>query len=160
MSASDSPTKVYRNPTPTGDIIIELEDGIVLIERNNEPRGFAIPGGFVDEGESVEQAAVREAKEETCLDVSLHTLFGVYSDPRRDPRQHTASTVYIATATGTLAAGDDAGSVILLKHTDPLPVLAFDHAVILQDYRRWRQTGQRPSPQDMLTRRSKPLLEP
>lgn len=158
MSASSSSS--YRNPTPTVDILIELEDGIVLIERNNEPRGFAIPGGFVDEGESIEEAALREAKEETCLDVSLHTLLGVYSDPRRDPRQHTASTVYIATATGTLQAGDDAGSVCILKHDQPIPHMAFDHAVILQDYRHFRATGERPTPAQMLARRTRPLLTP
>lgn len=145
----------YRNPTPTVDIIIELEKGIVLIERARAPLGWAIPGGFVDEGESVEQAALREAMEETHLTVELIELLGVYSDPRRDPRQHTQSTVYIARATGTLQAGDDAQSTQILPYDAPLPLLAFDHKQILEDYRRFRQTGQKPSPAEMLARHLK-----
>ena len=98
----------YRNPFPTVDIIIEIEGGIVLIKRRNPPPGWAIPGGYVDYGETVEEAAVREAKEETGLDVRLTHLLGVYSDPGRDPRHHSISTVYVAVATGTPVADDDA----------------------------------------------------
>lgn len=99
---------VYNNPVPTVDIIIEIEGGIVLIERNNLPHGWALPGGFVDYGESYEHAAVREAKEETGLDVTLVRQFHSYSTPDRDPRQHTASTVFIATADGAPQGLDDA----------------------------------------------------
>src|SRR5258706_1531165 len=99
-----------KNPLPTVDIIIETGGGIVLIERKNPPHGWAIPGGFVDYGESLEQAAVREAKEETSLDVKLIEQFHTYSDPRRDPRHHTISTGYIATAAGTPKSEADAKS--------------------------------------------------
>ncbi|HBK22669.1 MAG TPA: NUDIX hydrolase, partial [Planktothrix sp. UBA10369] len=108
---------IYRNPTPTVDIIIELIDRpdrpIVLIERKNPPLGWAIPGGFVDYGESVETAAIREAKEETGLDVELIEQFYVYSDPNRDPRQHTLSVVFLATAIGQPQAADDAKNLEL-----------------------------------------------
>ncbi|MFV2082523.1 MAG: NUDIX domain-containing protein, partial [bacterium] len=104
----DSKTE-FRNPFPTVDIVIEVDDaGIVLIKRKNPPHGWAIPGGFVDYGESVEEAAVREAKEETALDVELVRLLGVYSDPDRDPRFHTVSTVFVARASGTPVGQDDA----------------------------------------------------
>lgn len=147
MSQShNAPQKAYRNPTPTVDILIELPGGIVLIERANPPHGWAIPGGFVDEGETVEHAAIREAKEETGLDVTLTALLGVYSDPRRDPRQHTMSTVFLATAEGSLQAGDDAHNAMLLAPDAELPALAFDHKLILEDYRRFKATGERPSP--------------
>lgn len=125
----------YKNPIPTVDLIIALEvDTVVLIERLNPPHGWALPGGFVDGGESLEAAAIREAKEETGLDVRLSRQFHTYSDPKRDPRFHTVSTVFLATATGTLMAGDDAGQVRLF-HRDRLPDnLVFDHAQILEDY--------------------------
>lgn len=115
------------------DIIIELEGGIVLIERKNPPFGWALPGGFVDYGESFEDAAVREAKEETGLDVALVRQFHTYSHPDRDQRQHTASTVFIATAVGTPAGADDAKQAQIFNK-DGLPELAFDHARILLDY--------------------------
>ena len=124
---------VYKNPTPTVDIIIELDGGIVLIERRNPPHGWALPGGFVDYGESFEQAAVREAKEETGLGVELVRQFHTYSDPDRDPRQHTASTVFIARAEGTPAGADDALQAGIF-HRDNLPPLVFDHARIIEDY--------------------------
>ncbi|MGQ9500326.1 MAG: NUDIX domain-containing protein [Dissulfurimicrobium sp.] len=126
--------KIHANPIPTVDIIIETEDGIVLIERKNPPFGWAIPGGFVDYGERAEDAAIREAKEETGLDVKLTGLLGVYSDPGRDPRMHTISTVFIAKADGRPTAGDDAKSVMIFG-LDRLPDgLAFDHGKILKDY--------------------------
>lgn len=123
-----------RNPCLTVDIIIELPEGIVLIERKNPPHGWALPGGFVDYGESVEDAAVREAREETSLDVTLVRQFHTYSDPDRDPRFHTVSTVFIARAAGPPAAGDDAAAVgVFGKDSLPAP-LCFDHARILDDY--------------------------
>ena len=131
---------VYRNPVPTVDIIIEIEGGIVLIERKNPPYGWALPGGFVDYGESYEKAAVREAKEETGLDVTLTEQFHTYSEPHRDPRQHTASTVFIARAAGTPAGGDDAARARIFTKEN-LPALAFDHARILDDYFRSRAKG-------------------
>lgn len=133
----------YRNPAPTVDIIIEIEEKIVLIERKNPPFGWAIPGGFVDYGESFEAAALREAKEETGLDVRDLLQFHTYSDPERDERFHTASTVYTGRATGSPVAGDDAGKAQLFS-PDALPKLAFDHAQILADYRHWKETGTRP----------------
>ena len=137
----------YRNPLLTTDIIIEVSDrGIVLIERKNPPHGWALPGGFVDYGESLETAAVREAKEETSLDVVLTEQFYTYSDPRRDPRHHSVSTVFIATAEGELRGADDA-KVARLFQEEGLPTpLVFDHAQILHDYFVFRKTGQRPKP--------------
>ena len=125
----------YKNPVPAVDLIIEIEgQGLVLIERLNPPPGWALPGGFVEVGESLEQAAVREAKEETCLDVELLGQFHTYSDPKRDPRMHCISTVFVARATGTPRAEDDAKSVAIYPK-DQLPdVLAFDHRQILEDY--------------------------
>lgn len=126
--------KSYRNPLPTVDIIIETETGIVLIERKNEPYGWALPGGFVDYGESLEDAAIREAREETSLEVTGLRLLGCYSDPARDHRFHTISAVFIGTGTGTPKAADDAVNLGLF-HLHNLPaVLCFDHAQILADY--------------------------
>ncbi len=123
----------FKNPVPTVDIIIELADGIVLIERKNPPFGWALPGGFVDYGESFEVAAVREALEETGLAVTLTKQFHTYSDPSRDSRQHTASTVFIGTAQGRPQGGDDAARAEVFTK-DNLPELVFDHAKILADY--------------------------
>jgi ADP-ribose pyrophosphatase YjhB (NUDIX family) len=123
----------HRNPTPTVDIIIEIGDRIVLIERKNPPYGWALPGGFVDYGESYETAALREAEEETNLKVNDLRQFHTYSNPDRDPRGHTASTVFIGKADGAPTAGDDAARVELFTR-DKLPTLAFDHAEILADY--------------------------
>ncbi|MCL1470147.1 NUDIX domain-containing protein [Argonema antarcticum] len=138
----------YRNPTPTVDIIIELIDRshrpIVLIERQNLPLGWAIPGGFVDYGETVETAARREAQEETGLNVELIEQFHVYSDPNRDPRQHTMSVVFIATATGEPKAGDDAKGMDVFESWRMPNNLCFDHDRILQDYWRYRHYRIRP----------------
>lgn len=129
----------YRNPVPTVDIIIEIDGGIVLIERKNPPFGWALPGGFVDYGESMEAAAIREAKEETSLDVRLIEQFHTYSDPRRDPRQHTVTTVYIADATGVPRAADDAKKIgIFREHRLPGPIV-FDHERIVRDYYRYKK---------------------
>lgn len=125
--------KTFRNPTPTVDVIIEIGKKIVLIERKNPPHGWALPGGFVDYGESFETAALREAEEETNLKVRELKQFHTYSDPGRDPRQHTASTVFIAKATGQPKAGDDACRAELFTK-DTLPPLVFDHARIIADY--------------------------
>lgn len=138
----------YRNPAPTVDIIIELIDRpdrpILLIERLNPPYGWAIPGGFVDYGESVETAAKREAEEETGLQVELVEQFYVYSDPNRDPRQHTLSVVFLATAIGEPKAGDDAKHLALFEPWRIPSNLCFDHDRILQDYFRYRNYGLRP----------------
>ena len=123
----------FKNPVPTVDVIIELDEGIVLIQRKNPPFGWALPGGFVDYGESFETAAVREALEETGLHVTLTRQFHTYSDPSRDSRQHTASTVFIGTAQGKPEGGDDAASAEIYTE-DTLPELVFDHAKILADY--------------------------
>lgn len=140
QSAPSAPAnRPYRNPVPTVDIIIELDHGIVLIERANPPPGWALPGGFVDYGETLEDAACREAREETGLVVRLHSQLHTYSDPRRDPRGHTISTVFIATASGTLKAGDDAKNAAIFTAAH-LPPLAFDHGQILQDYFRRRSS--------------------
>jgi ADP-ribose pyrophosphatase YjhB (NUDIX family) len=125
----------YKNPFPTVDVIIQIRDrGIVLIRRKNIPYGWALPGGFVDYGESLEEAAEREAKEETSLNIHLLGHLGAYSDPDRDPRQHSISYVYVAEAMGEPKAGDDAAHIGIFKK-DSLPeVLAFDHSEILKDY--------------------------
>ena len=126
--------EVYKNPLPTVDIIIEIGQGIVLVERRNYPYGWALPGGFVDYGETVEKAAVREAKEETGLTVELKGLLGVYSDPKRDPRHHTISTVFVAKSKGRPIGGDDAKQAKIFPANDIDVVLAFDHQKIINDY--------------------------
>lgn len=150
----------YRNPKPTVDVLIELATAqgpaVVLISRKNPPFGWAIPGGFVDEGECLEDAARREAEEETGLQVRLHDLLHVYSDPSRDPRLHTISAVFTATAEGLPVGADDAEEAAVI----PLDILsiqlaqrsgpqdkpfAFDHAQILEDWLRFRATGHRPA---------------
>ncbi len=130
-----------KSPHLTVDVVIELDDRpgrpIVLIERGHPPPGYALPGGFVEIGETVEDAARREAREETGLEVRLGELLGVYSDPGRDPRGHTVSVVYVAQAQGDPVAGDDAAAILVADPAAP-PPLAFDHARILADYRRRR----------------------
>lgn len=144
-----SDTKAYRNPTPTVDMLIELAGRpgeLVFIERGNEPKGYALPGGFVDEGEWVADAAVREAKEETQLDVTVEELFHVYSNPARDPRKHTVSTVFIGRASGTPQGSDDAVRAIVCAPGKLPGPLVFDHATIVADYVAYRATGVRPPP--------------
>ncbi len=125
----------YRNPFPTVDIIIRVGDRIVLIERRNPPAGWALPGGFVDYGESLEAAASREAREETGLELEDLQQFRAYSAPDRDPRQHNISMVFTARGTGQLKAGDDAARAELFALTELPQPLCFDHGQILADYR-------------------------
>lgn len=140
----------HRNPAPTVDIIIELVDQphrpIVLIERLNPPHGWAIPGGFIDYGNSAEKTARLEAQEETGLEIELVDLLGVYSDPNRDQRQHTMSITYIATAIGEPKAGDDAKNVRVINLWEIPQNLCFDHDRILHDYLQYRNYGMRPKP--------------
>lgn len=142
--------KTYRNPVPTVDIIIEMNrsggGGIVLIERRNAPFGWAIPGGFVDYGECLEDAARREAMEETSLKVELKHMLYAYSNPARDPRRHTISTVFIATAKGVPKAADDAKNLQVFKWNKLPKEMSFDHAAILADYARFKKTGRTPRP--------------
>lgn len=133
------PVSLYRNPAPVVDILIEYMGGIVLIERKFEPLGWAIPGGFVDYGETVEQAAVREALEETSLEVRLTGLIGVYSDPLRDPRQHTISTLFVAEGRGCLRAADDAKNAGVFQPSDLPSPLVFDHGKMISDYGSWKK---------------------
>lgn len=134
----------YANPTPTVDCIVELPgDRLVLIKRKNPPVGWALPGGFVELGEPLHAACVREVREETGLEVSLIEQFFTYSDPARDPRQHTLSTVYIGTAAGEPKGADDAAEARAFALTALPSTLCFDHGVILADYLAYRRTGQR-----------------
>jgi len=128
------------------DVIAEIGSSIVLIERRNFPFGWALPGGFVDVGERVEDAAVRELREETTLEVELRALLGVYSRPDRDPRGHTVTMVYVGRAHGEPRAADDAKGIGLFAPAEPPAPLAFDHAEILADYLRFIRTGELPAP--------------
>jgi 8-oxo-dGTP diphosphatase len=133
-------------PALAADTIIELIDypgrPIVLIERANPPYGWAIPGGFVDVGEWVENAAIREAQEEVGLDVKLIALLGIYSDPSRDNRGHTVTACYVAEASGTPVAADDAKNCQIFSLDDLPEPLAFDHAIVLRHYKAFREMGQ------------------
>ena len=133
-------------PPIAADVIAEIGDRVVLIERKNFPLGWAIPGGFVDVGETVEHAAVRELQEETSLTVELRALLGVYSRPERDPRGQTVTVVYVGRAQGTPEARDDAKGIGLFLPTEPPMPLAFDHAEILADYLRFLKGGEFPAP--------------
>ena len=139
----------FRNPIPTVDIIIEMIDRphrpIVLVQRRHPPHGWAIPGGFVDYGESVESAALREAQEETSLVVELVEQFYVYSDPLRDQRKHTLSVVFLAQAMGQALAADDALDLDIFNLWSLPQSLCFDHSQILKDYQRYRYYGLRPA---------------
>lgn len=135
-----------RNPYLTVDVVVEVPGGIVLIERAREPRGWALPGGFVDYGEAPEDGARREVMEETGLEVELAELLGTYGAPDRDPRQHNVSIVYVGRAHGRPVGGDDAARAgVFAPHDVPSP-LCFDHARILADYRFWKETGALPPP--------------
>lgn len=131
----------YPNPIPTVDIIIEYQGGIVLIERKNPPFGWAIPGGFMDYGESAEACAIREAKEETSLDVVLLRQLKTYSDPSRDSRKHTIAIVFLATGSGELKADDDAKNAKVFSQNNLPTSFAFDHSLILKDYFQYKATG-------------------
>ena len=131
--------RVYRNPLPTADVIINYRvqgeaEGVVLVRRNRPPLGWALPGGFIEYGESAETAARREALEETGLELSRLTQFRVYSDPDRDPRHHTLTVVFWAFAEGPLKAGDDAAEARVFAWNEVPPKLCFDHARILREY--------------------------
>lgn len=133
----------HRNPLPTVDCVILLPDQrIVLVRRKNPPLGWALPGGFVDVGESLPAAAAREAKEETGLDVELIEQLFTYGDPGRDPRHHTISTVFLARATGQPVGADDAAEARAFA-PDELPPLVFDHETIVADALRYLRTGER-----------------
>ncbi len=136
-------------PLLTVDIIIEMHDRpeqpIVLIERKYPPHGWALPGGFVDVGERLETAALREAREETSLDVKLRVLLGCYSDPARDPRGHTVTMIYVARASGDPIAADDAADVAVFDPENVDVDLAFDHEKVIADYLSWRNTGTVPA---------------
>jgi 8-oxo-dGTP diphosphatase len=134
----------FSNPTPTVDCIVELSGGrIVLVKRKNPPLGWALPGGFVDRGEALHDACVREVKEETGLEVTMLEQFFTYSDPARDPRQHTLSTVYLGRAEGEPVGGDDAAEARGFT-PDALPApLCFDHGTIVADYLEYRRSGAR-----------------
>jgi len=134
----------YRNPAPTVDVIIEMSGGIVLVKRRFPPPGWALPGGFVEYGETLAAAAVREAREETGLDVTLTELFNAYSDPARDPRQHTIAVVFLGQADGRPVGGDDAAEADVFAVDDLPAPLAFDHGRIVADYVTYRRTGRRP----------------
>ncbi|SJM95172.1 ADP-ribose pyrophosphatase NudF [Crenothrix polyspora] len=148
---------MYKPVTPllAADTIIELIDypgrPIVLIERANPPYGWAIPGGFVDVGERIEQAAVREAQEEVGLDVKLIALLGLYSDPARDTRGHTVTAVYVVEASGTPVAADDAKNCQIFNLNELPELLAFDHGLVLSHYKTFRETGQvTPLPENLV----------
>jgi 8-oxo-dGTP diphosphatase len=131
--------QAYKNPLVTVDVIIEIDDKIILIERANPPYGWALPGGFVDYGESLESAAIREAKEETSLEIVLEEQFHAYSDPRRDPRHHTITTVFIGKGIGIPKSADDAKQLgMFSEHDLPNPIV-FDHNKIIKDYFRYKR---------------------
>lgn len=134
-----------KTPFLTVDIIIRYRGGIVLIERKNAPHGWALPGGFVDVGESLEDAALRESKEETSLDVELIEQFHAYSDPHRDPRFHTVSMVFIADGTGILAGKDDAKRAVVFSEKELPDNIVFDHRQIIRDYFDYIKSGKRPA---------------
>lgn len=136
--------KNLKTPLVTVDIIIRYRQGIVLIERKNPPYGWALPGGFVEIGESLDGAAVREAKEETSLDVKLIEQFHAYSEPGRDPRFHTITVVFIADGNGALQGKDDARRAEIFSEKTLPAQIAFDHGQIIADYFAYIKSGRRP----------------
>jgi len=139
-------SKDPRNPFPTVDVIVERGQGrVLLIKRRNPPLGWALPGGFVDYGESVEDAGRREVMEETGVSVLLTELLGVYSQPNRDLRFHSLSVTYIGRSRDPICAGGDAVDVREFD-LEALPDLVFDHERILRDYAHFKDTGARPRP--------------
>ena len=137
-------TPTPRNPLPTVDCIIRLPgDRIVLVRRAHPPLGWALPGGFVEAGEPLHEACVREAREETGLEVELEEQFFTYSDPRRDPRRHTISTVFIGRASGEPRGGDDAAEARAFGLSEIPSDLCFDHGEVVRDYLAYRSTGKR-----------------
>jgi ADP-ribose pyrophosphatase YjhB (NUDIX family) len=135
-----------KTPLLTVDIIIRYQGGVVLIERKNPPPGWALPGGFVDVGEPLGEAAIREAKEETSLEVSLIEQFHAYSEPGRDPRFHTVTVVFIAEGSGELKGRDDARKAHVFTE-GALPMkIAFDHGRIIADYFEYLKSGKKPRP--------------
>ncbi|MEE2752083.1 MAG: NUDIX hydrolase [Myxococcota bacterium] len=136
----------YRNPKPTVDVVIFAGKQILLIRRKNPPLGWALPGGFVDEGETLEAAAIREVLEETGLEIRLDHLLGVYSDPLRDPRQHTVSVVYTARSDDLPEAGDDAAEARRFTLENLPEPIVFDHARIIEDAVCFVESGTRPDP--------------
>ena len=137
-------TSKYRNPLPAVDIVILLDGGLVLVRRKNPPHGWALPGGFVEEGEPLFGAAEREALEETGLRVMLKEQFHTYSDPHRDPRRHTISTVFIADAEGLPIGADDALEARVFPWEGLPGNLVFDHGLIIEDVKRYLKSGVRP----------------
>ncbi len=136
----------HRNPVPTVDIILQRDSKVLMVKRKKDPfKGYlALPGGFVNEGETVEEAMKREAKEETSLEVEPIDILGVYSDPRRDPRKHSMSTVFIGIIVGGQdSAGDDAAGIewVDVDRIEKQQLMAFDHLQIIQDYKNWRSSG-------------------
>ncbi|MDQ3871989.1 MAG: NUDIX hydrolase [Thermoproteota archaeon] len=137
----------YRNPTPTVDVIVQRESKVLMVRRKKDPfkDHLSLPGGFVEEGETVEEAMRREAMEETALEVEPIDILGVYSEPGRDPRKHILTVVFIGIIigeSGTGRAGDDAASIEWIELTDiERQGIAFDHSLILRDYLRWRSSG-------------------
>ncbi|MBN1290940.1 MAG: NUDIX hydrolase [Candidatus Latescibacteria bacterium] len=127
-------TEQYKNPKPTADVIVEINGKILLIKRKNPPYGWAIPGGFIDYGESAEDAALLEIKEETGIELSRITQFRCYSAPDRDPRSHTITVVFIAQSQEQPIAGDDALETGLFEQDNLPSPIVFDHAEILRDY--------------------------
>lgn len=141
--------KEYKNPTPTVDVILERDSKILMVRRKKDPfkDRLALPGGFVNEGETVEEAMKREAMEETSLKVHPTDILGVYSDPRRDPRKHIVTVVFVGIILGgKISASDDAASIEWVQiesigQLEEQKLLAFDHAQILRDYRQWKSSG-------------------
>ncbi len=137
--------KQYKNPTPTVDVILERDSNVLMVRRKNDPfkDHLSLPGGFVNEGETVEDAMKREAMEETSLEVHPIDILGVYSDPTRDPRKHIVTTVFVGIIVGgTIRAGDDAASTEWIKLANlERQQIAFDHTQILRDYQHWKASG-------------------